>query len=72
MRSLKQLLSNNIDMKYDEIVDLLNMGYPLCWASHNFKLFLLNGEVFKKNVLTSEIKPLKRFESCDCFYFKAD
>ena len=72
MRSLRQLLSNNIDMKYNEVVELLNMGYSLYWVNHNFKLFLLNGEVFKKNVLTFEIKPLKAFESCDCFYFKGE
>lgn len=70
MRSLSQLLSNNTDMKYNEVVELLNMGYPLYWANHNFKLFILNGEVFKQNTLTSEIKPLKTFESCDCFILK--
>lgn len=61
-----------MDMKYNEVVELLNMGYSLYWANHNFKLFILDGEAFKKNVSTSEIKPLKVYESCDCFYFKAD
>lgn len=70
MRNLNQLLSNTIDMKYNEVIALLKMEYPLYWANHNFKLFISNDEVFKQNAVTGEIKPLKAFESCDCFYFK--